>query len=147
MKTLPLMVATAVLSMAAFAQSGTTFTNGNGSCSTSNGGATYYCTAMQTYAPNGSFSGYLGIFFTLKPDGTYANGHVYRYDTGGNVIFTADNFSGSLVGKTISGSFSGANFSGHLDNETLDTKQGHCYKGTCSRVWYVSSGSGWYNLY
>jgi hypothetical protein len=146
MKALPLMLVTFLLSVAACAQTSESFTNGEGKCSLTNSSTTYYCSVMQTYAPDGTFTGYLGLYFTVNRDGTFTDGHVYREDTHGNVVFTANNFSGTKVNNNFSGTFSGPNFSGSIDNETMTTKLGNCYKGTCRTVWYVSSGSGWYNL-
>jgi len=136
----------------AFADSTIAFTNGaSAGCSVTGNGTTYYCTAMQTFAPDGTYTGYLGVFFTVSPDGTFTGGHVYKNDVGGNVVFTANNFSGRKVGSSFSGTFSGiqpswATFSGSLDSETMGTERGHCYKGTCGTVTYIVSGSGWYVL-
>jgi|SRR5450432_2130498 len=135
----------------AFAGSTIPFQNGaSADCSiTGINGATYYCTAMQTFASDGTYTGYLSVFFTVSADGTFTGGHIYKNDVGGNVVFTADNFSGRKVGSNLSGTFSGlqpggGTFSGSLDNETMGTKRGHCYKGTCGTVTYIMSGSGWY---
>jgi hypothetical protein len=146
MKAFPLMLVTLVLSVVAWPQTSNSFTNGSGTCTITNSGKTYYCSTMQTFAPDGTFTGYLGLYFTVTPGGTFTNGHVYKQDAQGYTVFTADNFSGSVVGTKLSGVFSGANFSGSIDNETMSTEQGRCYKGTCRTVWYISSGSGWYNI-
>ena len=146
MKALPILLVTIVLTVSAFSQTEDSFTNGAGGCSITNSGRTYYCTAMQTFSSDGTYSGYLALFFTVNSDGTFSNGHVYKNDAEGNVVFTADNFAGTKVGNNISGVFSGQNFSGSIDNETLATRRGSCYKGTCRTVWYISSGSGWYSL-
>jgi hypothetical protein len=141
-KVLPLLSLTAILSVGALAQSGSyVFSNGaSGPCSTSYNGATY-CTAAQTFDSIGTFTGYIGFYFAVKPDGTFSDGHVYINDAGGNVVLTADNFSGTKNGTILSGTFSASNFSGSV-NETMGTKLGHCYRGTCRMVTYISSGSG-----
>ena len=99
--------------------------------------------AAQTFDSIGLYTGYIGFFFTLQPDGTFSGGHVYKSDLGGYTSFTADNFSGTMSAGTLSGVFSGPNFSGSV-NETMGTKRGRCYKGTCGTVVYMSSGSGAY---
>ena len=146
MKTLPLILMTVFLTIASHAQTDSSFVNGAGNCSLTNSGRTYYCTGMQTFASDGTYTGYVGLYFTVNTDGTFNNGHVYKTDVGGNSVFTANNFAGTKVGTTVSGTFSGGNFSGSIDSETLGTKQGRCYKGRCGTVWYIHSGSGWYQL-
>jgi hypothetical protein len=143
-KVLPLLSLTAFLAVGALAQSGSyVFNNGpSGPCSTSYNGSTY-CTAAQTFDTTGRFIGYIWFYFTVKPDGTSFGGHVYINDAGGNVVLTADNFSGTKNGTILSGTFSASNFSGSV-NETMGSKLGHCYKGTCRMVAYISSGSGTY---
>jgi hypothetical protein len=144
-KTLPLIILTAILAVPALAQSGSSvFTNGpTGPCSVTQGGSTYYCTAAQTFDANGVFSGYIGFFFTLKADGTFAGGHVYLYDACGNVILTADNFAGTKNGTVIAGVFSTPGFSGSA-SEAMGTERAHCYRGSCRTVPYMSTGSGAY---
>src|SRR5882762_1404271 len=97
-KVLPLLSLTAFLAVGALAQSGSyVFNNGpSGPCSTSYNGSTY-CTAAQTFDTTGRFTGYIGFYFTVKPDGTFSGGHVYINDAGGNVVLTADNFSGTKM--------------------------------------------------
>jgi len=144
-KVLPLLSLTAILAVGALAQSGSyVFSNGpTAPCSVTHSGTTYYCSAAQTFDSTGTYTGYIGFYFVLQPDGTFSGGHVYLNDAGGNVILTADNFSGTKNGTILSGTFSASNFSGSV-NETMGTKRGHCYKGTCGMVAYISSGSGAY---
>src|SRR5258708_34609526 len=96
-KVLPLLSLTAILAVSALAQSGNyVFTNGaTGPCSVTHSGTTYYCSGAQTFDSTGTFTGYIGFYFTLKPDGTFSDGHVYINDDAGNVVFGADNFSGT----------------------------------------------------
>jgi hypothetical protein len=49
-----------------------------------------------------------------------------------------------MVGESFSGGFSTPGYSGSV-SETMGTKRGHCYKGTCGVVTYISSGNGFYN--
>jgi hypothetical protein len=114
LKVLPLLSLTAILAVGALAQSGSyIFSHGRtGPCSTSNNGATYDCTASQRFDGTGSFTGYIGFYFAVKPDGTFTGGHVYINDAGGNVVLTRDNFSGTKNGTILSGTFSALNFSG-----------------------------------
>jgi hypothetical protein len=110
MKAFPLILVTLVLSVVACGQTSHSFTHGSGPRTITNSGKTYDCTAMQTFAPDGTFTGYLGLYFTVTPDGTFSNGHVYKQDAHGYTVLTADNFTGSVVGTNLSGVFSGANF-------------------------------------
>jgi hypothetical protein len=109
-KVLPLFVLTAILAVSALAQSGSyVFSNGpTAPCSVTHSGTTYYCSAAQTFDSTGTYNtGYIGFYFALKPDGTFSGGHVYINDVAGNVVFTADNFSGTMAGNILSGGYSG----------------------------------------
>jgi len=144
-KVLPLLSLTAILAVGALAQPGSyVFSNGpTAPSSMTSGGAPYYCVAAQTFDSTGNYTGYIGFFFSVKPDGTFSAGHVYVNDAGGNVLYTADNFSGTKVGNLVSGVFSGQNFTGSV-NEAMGTKRGRCYKGSCGTVTYITSGVGAY---
>lgn len=152
MKKLVLALLLSVLVRTASAQ--TMFTNtDSGPCSvqysniTTNG--TYYCTAAQVFV-NSTFDGYIGFWFVLKSDSTFTSGHVYRNDAHGNTVFTADDFAGTFTGVvgishllngTIHGTFNGNT---GVADEKFEIQKGHCYKGTCRDVNYITSGSGSY---
>jgi hypothetical protein len=104
-KLLPLLSLTAILADGAPAQSGGyAFSNRpTGPCSTSNNGAPYGCAASQTFDATGAFTGYIGFYFAVKPDGAFSGGRVYINDAGGNVILTPDNFSAAKNGTMLSG--------------------------------------------
>jgi hypothetical protein len=77
-KALPLLVLTAILAVSALAQSGSyVFSNGpTAPCSMTRNGTTCYCVAAQTFDSTGNYTGYIGFFLTLKPDGTFSGGHI-----------------------------------------------------------------------
>jgi hypothetical protein len=102
-----------------------TWTNvpSSGSCQPATKAPSYYCFA-QVVEDNGTST--LGIYVTVQPDGTFANGHIYKsplYNYPPS--FTAVNWTGTFLNNTFSGTFSGIQpdgtpFSGYA-SETLGT--------------------------
>lgn len=147
LKALPLFL----LALCIPASSQTEYVNGpSGNCSVttqySAPAVTYYCTAAQVFV-GGVFDGYIGFWFILQPDNTFTAGHVYREDVHGTSVFTADDFAGSFSGTATNNLLTGVVTGTYLGglgsaSETMAIKNGSCYRGTCRKVNYISSGSG-----
>lgn len=129
-----------LLALCSLASAQTGFTNGGGTCSQAAINHSVYCTGMQTHDLSGNFSGYVGFWFIVQPDGTFTNGEVFVNGVGGQMVLAASDFAGTF-GATVNGVFNGGN--GTL-TELMGTRKICAGRYGCHTALAVVSGGGSY---